>query len=279
MSFTFTPDSLTFADMQAGAVSEYQTVILTNTGDEDIFFTDYKLVGRFQVERSSIKRGLKAGKTQEVKIRAVPNQEGDLEGSLMLGTEEGKVILPLKVHAEGVYEAPPQTASVERAVEVPEPTDKSASAFKEGSILMKAMVLNEGDFYPDTDIPKVYLGIQYYKEADGSIPYELDPKRIYSMPDNSCLFWSLDISLVDFTSGSVVKFSCNDGIIMNSNSCLSVIKQHTTDVLINNSDLNNCNIILELDNTDSQIKFLLPVEFRNCTGGGTLKYALATQSQ
>lgn len=153
------------------------------------------------------------------------------------------------------------------------------SVFQKGEILLQKMVDPTKGTYAGTSEYKHYLLTQSKKYQDENIWYNMpnseENNTIY-IPEYTCIFWEMEISLVNFTAGKAVKIICSKGIISDTDEGLKIIQAHAKEVHGEES-LNNCDVTVELDIENSQVRFLLPQEVKDYVGGAVFKYTIATQ--
>lgn len=151
--------------------------------------------------------------------------------------------------------------------------------FQKGEIILQKMVDPTKGTYEGTADYKCYLLTQSKKYQDENIWYNMpnneENNTIY-IPEYTCVFWEMEVSLVDFSSGKAAKIICSKGIISDTDEGLKIIQAHVKEVHGEES-LNNCDVTVELDIENSQVRFLLPQEVKNYVGGAVFKYTIATQ--
>lgn len=153
------------------------------------------------------------------------------------------------------------------------------SVFQKGEILLQKMVDPTKGTYEGTSEYKHYLLTQSKKYQDENIWYNMpnneENNTIY-IPEYTCIFWEMEVSLVNFTAGKAAKIICSKGIISDTDEGLKIIQAHAKEVHGDES-LNNCDVTVELDIENSQVRFLLPQEVKDYVGGAVFKYTIATQ--
>lgn len=151
--------------------------------------------------------------------------------------------------------------------------------FQKGEIILQKMIDPAKGTYEGTGDYKCYLLTQTKKYQHENIWYNMpnneENNTIY-IPEYTCVFWEMEISLVDFSSGKAAKIICSKGIISDTDEGLKIVQAHTKEVYGEES-LNNCDVTVELDIENSLVRFLLPQEVKNYVGGAVFKYTIATQ--
>ena len=151
--------------------------------------------------------------------------------------------------------------------------------FQKGEIILQKMIDPTKGTYEGTMDYKCYLLTQTKKYQHENIWYNMpnneENNTIY-IPEYTCVFWEMEISLVDFSSGKAAKIICSKGIISDTDEGLKIVQAHTKEVYGEES-LNNCDVTVELDIENSLVRFLLPQEVKNYVGGAVFKYTIATQ--
>lgn len=151
--------------------------------------------------------------------------------------------------------------------------------FQKGEIILQKMIDPTKGTYEGTADYKCYLLTQTKKYQHENIWYNMpnneENNTIY-IPEYTCVFWEMEVSLVDFSSGKAAKIICSKGIISDTDEGLKIIQAHTKEVYGEES-LNNCDVTVELDTENSLVRFLLPQEVKNYVGGAVFKYTIATQ--
>lgn len=150
-----------------------------------------------------------------------------------------------------------------------------------GIAVLQSMVdPTKGNYENTTDLKKYLYAYssKYLKDGiwtDLRINTNLNSSIV--IPDFSCLFYELEVSLINFTTKQAVKILCKHGIILNTSTEISIVKTHSTECISSSENLNNCDITVEIDNDKSMVRFLLPKELKDFKGGAVLKYTIATQ--
>lgn len=151
--------------------------------------------------------------------------------------------------------------------------------FQKGEIILQKMIDPTKGTYEGTMDYKCYLLTQTKKYQHENIWYNMpnneENNTIY-IPEYTCVFWEMEVSLVDFSSGKAAKIICSKGIISDTDEGLKIVQAHTKEVYGEES-LNNCDVTVELDIENSLVRFLLPQEVKNYVGGAVFKYTIATQ--
>ena len=151
--------------------------------------------------------------------------------------------------------------------------------FQKGEIILQKMIDPAKGTYEGTADYKCYLLTQTKKYQYENIWYNMpnneENNTIY-IPEYTCVFWEMEVSLVDFSSGKAAKIICSKGIISDTDEGLKIVQAHTKEVYGEES-LNNCDVTVELDIENSLVRFLLPQEVKNYVGGAVFKYTIATQ--
>lgn len=151
--------------------------------------------------------------------------------------------------------------------------------FQKGEIVLQKMIDPTKGTYEGTMEYKQYLLTQSKKYQDENIWYNMpnneENNTIY-IPEYTCVFWEMEVSLVNFSSGKAAKIICSKGIISDTDGGLKIIQAHTKEVYGDKS-LNNCDVTVELDIENSLVRFLLPQEVKDYVGGAVFKYTIATQ--
>lgn len=151
--------------------------------------------------------------------------------------------------------------------------------FQKGEIVLQKMIDPTKGTYEGTMEYKQYLLTQSKKYQDENIWYNMpnneENNTIY-IPEYTCVFWEMEVSLVNFSSGKAAKIICSKGIISDTDGGLKIIQAHTKEVYGDES-LNNCDVTVELDIENSLVRFLLPQEVKDYVGGAVFKYTIATQ--
>lgn len=153
------------------------------------------------------------------------------------------------------------------------------STFQEGKILLQKMPDPTQGNYASTSDVKEYLYTQSKKYQQENIWYDMPNNNeinTIKLPEYSCTFWDLDISLVDFEAGKFLKIHCNDGIISDTGNGLVIKQAHTTTV-VGDESLVDIDITIEIDTENSLIRLLLPKEVKSYSGGAVFKYTVVTQ--
>lgn len=150
--------------------------------------------------------------------------------------------------------------------------------FQRGEVVLQKMPDPTKGNYDGTNDVKEYLLTASRKYLSENIWYNLpsSESNTITIPEYSCMFWELEISLVNFDRNSATKMICKNGIITDSDNGLLIHKTHEFE---NHGDanLNNCDITVELDIPTSTVRFMLPHEVKNHVGGAVFKYTIATQ--
>jgi hypothetical protein len=179
-----------------------------------------------------------------------------------------------KIVAEDTGEATTEDAGNDLSVWV-----NQNSTFQKGEILLQKMPDPTQGNYASTSDVKEYLYTQSKKYQQENIWYDM-PNNIeintIKLPEYSCIFWDLDISLVDFEAEKFLKIHCNDGIISDTDNGL-VIKQAHTTIVVGDESLVDIDITIEIDTENSLIRLLLPKEVKSYSGGAVFKYTVVTQ--
>lgn len=151
--------------------------------------------------------------------------------------------------------------------------------FQKGEIILQKMIDPAKGTYEGTGDYKCYLLTQTKKYQHENIWYNMpnneENNTIY-IPEYTCVFWEMEVSLVDFSSEKAAKIICSKGIISDTDEGLKIVQAHTKEVYGEES-LNNCDVTVELDIENSLVRFLLPQEVKNYIGGAVFKYTIATQ--
>lgn len=150
---------------------------------------------------------------------------------------------------------------------------------QKGEILLQKMPDPTQGYYPDSKVTKEYLMATSKKYAYYNTYLDLPRDDVYTslfIPENSTVMWDMDIILGNTNLGQAVKLSVKDGIIQRTSTTITIVKTHNT-TCYGSETLNNCDISVELDVTNHQVKFLLPVALKDFVGGAVLRYTIATQ--
>lgn len=150
-----------------------------------------------------------------------------------------------------------------------------------GIVVLQSMVdPTKGNYENTTDLKKYLYAYSSKYLKDGIWTDLRTNTKLNSsivIPDFSCLFYELEVSLINFTTKQAVKILCKHGIILNTSTEISIVKTHIKECVSSSEDLNNCDITVEIDNDKSIVRFLLPKELKDFKGGAVLKYTIATQ--
>lgn len=165
--------------------------------------------------------------------------------------------------------------------------------FQKGEILLQAMPDPDRGTYDDSVEYKKYLytHTKKYLATTGSYVScaEEEVVNTLKVPVKSMIYWSLKGSMANFETGKALTFECTDGIIFNSGNGLTELVPHTTyfrtsdqqeveeSPVLFEASLNNYDISLELDNAESLVRFLLPIDLVKYVGGAVLSYHIVTQ--
>lgn len=165
--------------------------------------------------------------------------------------------------------------------------------FQKGEILLQAMPDPDRGTYTDSVEYKKYLYThsKKYLATTGSYISCAEEESINTLkvPVKSMIYWSLKGSMANFETGKALTFECTDGIIFNSGNGLTELVPHTTyfrtsdqqeveeSPVLFEASLNNYDISLELDNAESLVRFLLPIDLVKYVGGAVLSYHIVTQ--
>lgn len=150
---------------------------------------------------------------------------------------------------------------------------------QKGEILLQKMPDPTQGYYPDSEITKEYLMATSKKYAYYNTYLDLPRNDVYTslyIPENSTVMWDMDIILGNTELGQAIKLSVKDGIIQRTSTAITIVKAHDT-ICYGSETLNNCDITVELDVTNHQVKFLLPANLKDFVGGAVLRYTIATQ--
>lgn len=179
-----------------------------------------------------------------------------------------------KIVAEDTGEATTEDAENDLSVWV-----NQNSTFQKGEILLQKMPDPTQGNYASTSDVKEYLYTQSKKYQQENIWYDLPNNteiNTIKLPEYSCIFWDLDISLVDFEAEKFLKIHCNDGIISDTDNGLIIKQAHTTTV-VGDESLVDIDITIEIDTENSLIRLLLPKKVKSYSGGAVFKYTVVTQ--
>ena len=150
-----------------------------------------------------------------------------------------------------------------------------------GIVVLQSMVdPTKGNYENTTDLKKYLYAYSSKYLKDGiwtDLRTNTNLNSSIVIPDFSCLFYELEVSLINFTTKQAVKILCKHGIILNTSTEISIVKTHSIECISSSENLNNCDITVEIDNDKSMVRFLLPKELKDFKGGAVLKYTIATQ--
>lgn len=165
--------------------------------------------------------------------------------------------------------------------------------FQKGEILLQAMPDPDQGTYEESLEYKKYLYTHSKKYLSSTGTYvtltEDEDINTLKIPAKSMIYWSLKGSMANFEEGKALTFECTNGIIFNSGNGLTELVPHTTyfrtsdqqeveeSPVLFEASLNNYDISLELDNAESLVRFLLPLELIKYVGGAVLSYHIVTQ--